>query len=84
LVRAWSENGLDWKLDEQPSLSDRRVIWADGREQTLGSMERPSLVFQGRQATHLLAAAGDGVGGFENFTSSFLVLAQMQRAESPL
>lgn len=81
LVRAWSTDGGQWELDDPPTFSDRRVVWPDGREERLGSLERPSLLFLNggeKEATHLVAAAMDGPGWFKGMTKSFIVVAEKQ------
>jgi hypothetical protein len=81
LVRAWSPDGFAWQLDERPLFSDRRVRWPDGREETLGSLERPSLIFQNGCATHLVAAAADGLGWFQGISKTFIFAARLERQE---
>lgn len=81
LVRAWSPDGQKWQLDESPLFSDRTVVWPDDRVEQLGSLERPTLVFQDGRATQLVAAAADGPGWFQGISKSFLVVAQLQRDE---
>ncbi len=81
LVRAWSADGRNWQLDEQPLFSDRRVQWPDGSEQTLGSLERPNLFFENGRALYLVAAAADGPGWFQGITTTFIVVARVGREE---
>jgi len=83
LVRAWSPDGRSWKLDETPLFSDRRVLWPDGRVEQLGSLERPSLVFQNGKATHLVAAAADGPGWFQGISKTFIVAAKLPDPYEP-
>jgi hypothetical protein len=82
LVRAWSADGKRWQMDEQPLFSDRWIVWPDGREEALGSLERPSLYFEGRRARYLIAAAADGPGWFQGIGRTFIVAARIARAES--
>lgn len=84
LVRAWSPDGQNWQLDESPLFNDRRVRWPDGREEQLGSLERPGLVFQNGKATHLVAAAASGPGWFQGMTNTFILAARLERTETCL
>lgn len=63
-IHALSPNGLDWRLAPQPKAYSRTVRWQDGRVATMGSFERPFLLFQNSRPTHLFAATADGPGGF--------------------
>lgn len=63
-VHAISDDGLEWNLAD-PSLAYSRTIrWDDGTIQTLGSMERPSMLIEDGRPTHFFAAVADGPGGF--------------------
>ncbi|RED40694.1 glycoside hydrolase family protein [Paenibacillus sp. VMFN-D1] len=63
-ILALSPDGRDWRLADQPKSYSRRVRWEDGSERWMGSFERPFLLFQEGQPTHLFAAVADGPGGF--------------------
>jgi hypothetical protein len=49
----------------------RRVIWDDGTEQVMGSLERPFILFQDGKPTHMFFATADGSGGFRNATNTW-------------
>lgn len=83
LVRAWSPDGRNWQLDERALFSDRKVVWPDGRVEQLGSLERPSLVFQNGSPTHLVAAAADGPGWFQGISKTFILVASLASAHDP-
>lgn len=63
-AHARSADGVDWCFSDPPQAYSRRVLWSDGRETVQGSLERPFLLFQDGEPTHLFAATGDGPGGF--------------------
>lgn len=70
-VYAHSADGVQWRLDEEPLAYSRTVLWDDGEIQTLGNLERPFLLFQHGQPTHLFAAVSDGTDGFMNATQTW-------------
>ncbi|MBB6729444.1 glycoside hydrolase family protein [Cohnella zeiphila] len=65
-IHARSSDGLEWRLSEQPKAYSRTVRWDDGSVRTMGSFERPFLLFQDGEPTHLFAATADGPGGFRH------------------
>jgi hypothetical protein len=70
-VHAWSVDGVAWELASQRKAYSRTLTWDDGTTSTLGSLERPQLLFQNGKSTHFFAAAADGPGGFRNATNTW-------------
>lgn len=77
-VHAWSADGINWSIADNPKAYSRSLAWDDGSVATLGSLERPQLLFQDGQPTHLFAAAADGPGGFRNATNTWNVLIPLR------
>lgn len=73
-IHAHSTDGLNWALSENPRAYSRTIVWDDGTTQTMGNLERPFLLFQDGQPTHLFAAAADGSGGFANAIHSWNIV----------
>lgn len=65
-VQMTSQDGIEWRLATPAKAYSRRVVWADGRVTVQGSLERPQLLIEDGQPTHLFAATADGPGGFRN------------------
>ncbi|GIP28474.1 sucrase [Paenibacillus sp. J23TS9] len=63
-ILAVSDNGRNWRLADAQKAYSRKVLWDDGQERIMGSFERPFLLFQDGQPTHMFAAVADGPGGF--------------------
>lgn len=63
-IYALSEDGVEWKIAEYPQAYSRTVAWDDGVVIEMGNLERPFLLFQDDQPTHLFAATADGNGEF--------------------
>ena len=70
---AVSRDGIQWELGSPKQAYTRAVTWDDGQTQTLGQMERASVLFANGQPRCLFAAVGDGPGGFHNMTRSWNV-----------
>ncbi|CAH1219631.1 hypothetical protein PAECIP111891_04942 [Paenibacillus allorhizoplanae] len=70
-IHAFSPNGIDWMLQSNPKAYSRTVLWDDGVVQTMGSLERPFLLFENGKPTHLFAATADGPGGFQQATETW-------------
>lgn len=70
-IHAISPDGLNWNLSSSPKAYSRTVLWDDGTLQTMGSLERPFLLFQDGKPTHLFAATADGPGGFRRASNTW-------------
>ncbi|MCS7464341.1 glycoside hydrolase family protein [Paenibacillus doosanensis] len=70
-VHAYSKDGQQWAFSESPKAYSRTVAWEDGTVQTMGSLERPFLLFQDGKPTHLFAAVANGPGGFQQATRTW-------------
>lgn len=76
-IFAYSDDGLTWKTTSTPKAYSRQLKWADGGETVQGSLERPQLIFENGQATHMVFATGDGPGGFHNCLSTWTQILQL-------
>ena len=63
-IYGFSKDGIDWEVLENCRAYSRKVLWDDDTEQTMGSLERPFILFQEGKPTHLFFATADGPGGF--------------------
>jgi beta-glucanase (GH16 family) len=55
-----SKDGMDWTLSQHPFVANPGSIrWADGRAETLTSIERPQLLFENGEPIALCCAAAD-------------------------
>lgn len=70
-AHAYSADGIDWKLFDAPQAYSRTVRWDDGTVTYQGALERPSLLFHRGKPVCLLAATGDGPGGFNHCTRTW-------------
>ncbi|MBL8991848.1 MAG: glycoside hydrolase family protein, partial [Spirochaetia bacterium] len=70
-IMAHSLNGVDWTVSDPPKAYSRQVRWTDGRTTLQGCLERPQILFENGEATHLFAATGDGTGGFDKVTRTW-------------
>lgn len=68
---AYSEDGINWGIQEGFKAYSRQITWDDGTEQVMGSMERVFLMFEENIPTHMYFATGDGPGGFRNATNTW-------------
>jgi len=67
-----SENGINWNPAPEPKAYSRKITYADKTQVTLGSLERPQLLFSpDNKPKCLFAAAADGPGGFNNASKTW-------------
>ena len=62
-IHAVSKDGINWKLANNPKGYSRTVLWADGKKETMGRLERVQLLIEDGVITHAIFAAGGGKGG---------------------
>lgn len=77
-VHGWSEDGIAWEVAPVAQAYSRTLAWDDGTRSTLGSLERPQLLFQDGKPTHFFAAAADGPGGFRNAANTWNLVAPLR------
>ncbi len=63
-ISAFSEDGIIWKITDHPKAYSRNITWDDGVVTQMGNLERPFILFQEGEPTHLFAATADGSGEF--------------------
>ena len=80
-IQAFSKDGIHWELCEQPKAYSRTVRWDDGTVQTMGSQERPFLLFQNGRPTHLFTATADGPGGFREASNTWNMVIPLAESE---
>ena len=77
-IHAVSADGLTWRVSDPPKAYSRRVTWEGGSVTVQGCLERPQLLLQDGRPTHLLAAAGDGPGGFDHCTRTWNLVIPLE------
>ena len=77
---AHSRDGVTWKVDPAPRAYSKRLTFTDGTVQVMGQLERASVLIQDGVMTHMIFAAMDGSGGFQNGTRTW---AQVVRLKPP-
>lgn len=78
-IQAVSRDGIHWELADEPQAYSRTILWDDGTVQTMGSLERPFLLFQDGKPTHLFMAAADGPGGFRNAAHTWNMVIPLEQ-----
>lgn len=59
-VHAWSTDGVEWQLFENPKAYSRSIVWDDGTTSYQNHFERPFLLIENGVPTHFFAATGNG------------------------
>ena len=71
VVCAASVDGVHWQMENHAACS-REILWDDGITRTMGNMDRPFILFEGEEMTHLFVATNDGhEAGFASLTRSW-------------
>lgn len=79
-VHAWSTDGIAWQTADDPLAYTREITWDDGSTSHQGMFERPELLIQNGQPTHLFAATGDGEGGHHAMDRSWNMVVPLGSA----
>lgn len=77
-IHALSDDGINWRLADDPLAYTRELLWDDGTVSHQGQFERPQLLIQNGQPTHLFAATGDGAGGFDKMTRTWNMVVPLK------
>jgi hypothetical protein len=70
-IHLLSQDGIEWGLAPEPKAYSRDVLWDDGQVRRLGSLERPQLLLEDGEPTHLFAAMADGPGNWLGMTKTW-------------
>ena len=67
-IHVWSKDGVKWNLFDKVKAYSRHIQWEDGSLTHQNHFERPFLLIEDGQPTHLFAAVGEGpkAWDFEN------------------
>ena len=72
-MHAVSADGVTWEFADPPVAWRKTLTWADGAVRRMGCLERPQLLLdRHHQPTHLYCAMGDGTGGFDHASKTWL------------
>ena len=61
-VHVTSPDGINWDFDHATLAYSRKLKWSDGRTTQQGFLERPQLLLEEGQPTHLFCATAEGPG----------------------
>ena len=81
-ILAHSDNGIDWRLDANPTAYTKRIQWSDGRDEQMGQLERVQGLFEDGKLTHLSFAVMDGPGGFKNGSNTWNIVVPILAGEA--
>ncbi len=56
---AWSKNGTEWALPENPKAYSREVLFSDGTQRNQAKLERPQVLVEDGTPTHIFFATAD-------------------------
>ncbi|MEK3890078.1 glycoside hydrolase family protein [Bacillus sp. FSL K6-3431] len=70
-IHAVSVDGVCWEILPGVKSYSRKIKWDDGKIQTMGSLERPFILFKEGHPRYLFAATADGTGGFSKATKTW-------------
>jgi len=73
-----SKDGLNWDFDRATLAYTRKLRWSDGKTVQQASLERPQLLFDKGQTTHLFAATCGGPGDLKDMTRTWNVVVPLR------
>ena len=78
-IYSYSSDGLNWEVIDGLKAYSRSIKWDDGSEQVMGSLERPFVLFQEGEPTHMFFATADGSGGFQNASNTWNMVIPLKK-----
>jgi hypothetical protein len=80
-----SSDGIAWRPAPEPKAYGRRLRFDDGTERLLSNVERPFLLLDGHEPTHLYAAMAEGgasqAAAFDNIRAAWNGVIPLQRLD---
>ena len=73
-----SDNGIDWKLNEDPLAYSRTLTFENGETICMGQLERPFPLVEDGKVTTMFFGTLDGPGGFHNGTKSWNIAVPLR------
>lgn len=70
-VYAYSKDGRIWELQYGELAYSRKVQWDNGKEELMGNMERPFILFEDKKATCIFFAVSNGTDSFRDATETW-------------
>jgi predicted GH43/DUF377 family glycosyl hydrolase len=58
-----SDNLLKWKVDSNPIVIKKNILWDDGKYRKMNSTERPKIFLENDKATNVFIATGSTING---------------------
>ena len=77
---AESDNCIDFKIPENPTVYTRDVIWPDGSTSKQCNLERPSILFdENGEPTHIFCASGTGKAPYCFEGETYIVCLKLEK-----
>lgn len=76
---AHSADGQTWEIHRGELAYSRRVLWDDGKEELMGNMERPHILFENGKPTHMFFATSDGTESFMDATKTWNMVIPLKQ-----
>ncbi|WP_165730747.1 glycoside hydrolase family protein [Polaribacter sp. 20A6] len=70
-VLAHSKDGINWVIDDKPKAYTKTIQWNNGKIIKQGQLERPFVLVEDGEPTHIFFATMNGPGGFGNGTKTW-------------
>lgn len=80
-VYARSQDGQSWQLERGRLAYSRRVLWEDGKEELMGNMERPFILFEAGKPVCMFFAVSDGTDSFRDATDTWNMTVPLKNME---
>ena len=68
---AHSKDGINWVIDDKPKAYTKTIQWNNGKIIKQGQLERPFVLVEDGEPTHIFFATMNGPGGFGNGTKTW-------------
>lgn len=78
-IYAESTDGIHWSLLRGVKSYSRKVLWDDGTTRVMASLERPNILFDGGEPSHMFFATADGDGDFTNASDTWNMVIPLKK-----
>lgn len=78
-MHAVSEDGIHWEAIKGELAYSRLILWDDGKQELMGSLERPFLLFENGKPTYAFFGTSNGTQGFIDATDTWTVCIPLKQ-----
>lgn len=78
-IHGYSKDGLHWEINKGELAFSRKVLWDDGKEEVMGNMDRPFILFEDGKPAYLFFAVSNGTDSFYDASETWNMVIPLKQ-----